>query len=191
MKINKYVISGLAAILFSPVFFEIPVLWHWAEVRASERFLADNITQKSADDLPQTPGIHVWGSPSCVYTKSLVETLDKWGFNYVYHDIGSWQQSHTKAPEMWEIVRRVNPNKQWSLPVVDVNGTPVVGNGTNIEDVAKVLAEQGQLPLQYIPIRAGTRMMFIFILEVFLVLNIQLIYISFGISRKLSSKRIS
>lgn len=188
---NKYVLSGLAAILFSPVLFEIPVLWRWAEVTASERFLTDNST-KQISTLSQESSIHVYGLQGCGYSKALRNTLDKWGFDYVYHDIGSWQESRTTAPEMWEVVKRANPTEQWSLPVVEVNKTAVVGQGTNIDDVAKVLAEQGKLPLQYVPIRVGLRMAFILFTEVVLVFYMYLIYILFAIGRKaLSSKRIS
>lgn len=191
MKLNKYVISGLAAILFSPVFFEIPVLWRWAEVRASERFLANSLPQQATTNLEKQPGIHVFGLRSCGYSMALVKALDKWGIDYIYQDIGSWKESQRTAPEMWEIVRQVRPTQTWSLPVVNVNGTLIVGNASNIEDVAKVLADQGQLPLQYIPIRVGLRMGSLLFLEIFLVLYIYLVYILSALVRKSLSKRTS
>jgi glutaredoxin len=184
MKLNKYVVGGLAAILFSPVFFEIPVLWHWAEVRASERFLTSSRPQQTTTNLAKQPSIHVFGLRSCSYTMTLVQALDKWGFDYIYHDIGSWQESERTAPEMWEIVKRVHPTQKWTLPVVNVNGTPVVGYGTNIDEVTEILADQGQLPLQYIPIRVGLRMSSLLIMEILLVLYINLAYILSALVRK-------
>lgn len=183
MKMNKYVLGGLAAVLFSPIFFEIPVLWRWAEVKASERFVADNSTEQLTAKSPQQSGIHVYGLSNCGYSKALIQALDRWGFDYIYENM---------SVEMWQKVAQNNPTKRFTVPVVDVNGTMIVGEGTNIEEVAKVLGEQGKLPLQYIPFRAGTRMIFIFVIELILVLYIWLIYILFAFVRRLSrSMRIS
>lgn len=178
MKMNKYVLGGFAAILFSPVFFEIPVMWHWVQAITSKHFSTDNNISTF------TEGIHVWGSANCNYTTSLIKSLNSSGINYTYHDIGTWQQSRITATEMWQTVRLANPRQQWSLPVVNANGTPVVGFGTNINDVAKVLDEQGQLPFQYVTMRAGIRIIFILLLEAPIILAIYSFKNSLKMARK-------
>lgn len=186
MKIlNKFTLSVLATFLISPIFFEIPVLWRWAEVNASQRFLAE---QSSNKDNSQTslalnqPEILIWGRPGCGYTQRLIKSLEDWKFSYVYYDIDSSMPSYV-SEKMSDTVKKSGVVGQYTLPVVRVGETSIVGNPAKMDDVVKAMSDQGKLPLQYIPLRVGGKMLGILIVEIIIVFYIWLLLVLFRIVR--------
>lgn len=182
---NKYTFSILALFLISPVFSEIPVLWRWAEVNTNQKFLSDQTSDKSGSQtnmINRQSEVQIWGRPGCGYTKRLLKSLEDWKFPYVYHDI-NLPMTQYDAEAMRETVRKSGITGQYNLPVVRVGDTPIVGNPTDMDDVVKALADQGKLPLQYIPSRIGSRMVGILALEVILVVYIWLATVLFKIVR--------
>ncbi|WP_293203533.1 hypothetical protein [Microcoleus sp. PH2017_09_SFU_O_A] len=183
--LNKFTLSVLAMFLISPVFFEIPVLWRWAEVNASQKFLAEQSSSKNTSQTSPSLNqaeILIWGRPGCGYTQTLIKSLEDWKFSYVYYDIDSPMSSYV-SDKMSDTISKSGVVGRYTLPVVRVGEASIVGNPASMDDVVKAMSDQGKLPLQYIPLRIGGKMLGILILEIAILFYIWLLLVLFRITR--------
>ena len=175
--------------LISPIFFEIPVLWRWAEIYASQKFLAEQLSSKDNSQISPSskqPEVLIWGRLGCTYTQKLIQSLQDWKFSYVYYDIDSQMPAYT-AEKFRDTVRKSGVTGGYTLPVVKVGEASIVGNPASMDDVTQALSKQGKLPLQYIPFRIGGRMLGILTLEIIIIVYVWLVLTLFKVVRDVVS----